>query len=73
MTAAVATAPAYAPTERSAGVLRRLFDRVVAARRMQVRRTVNTYLAGLDDATLAELGLNRAELRRSAVFPVSMI
>jgi hypothetical protein len=44
--------------------LRNAFNRVVEARERQVSRYVNGALSSLDNKTLAEMGLDRAELRR---------
>ena len=46
--------------------LRTAFDRVIEARERQVRGHVDAALLSLDDASLAALGRNRAELRRNA-------
>jgi hypothetical protein len=44
------------------GILRRAVARLVAAREAEARRRVNAHLLGLDDATLAALGYDRAVL-----------
>lgn len=52
-------------------LLRRVFDRMVAARQLQAKRYVNGYLVTLDDATLRQMGLNRADIEKqgTAQFP----
>jgi len=52
----------YARSAPPRGVLRRAAARLVAAREAEARRRVNSYLLGLDDATLASLGYDRAVL-----------
>ena len=44
------------------GVLRRPVARALASRQAQVRRTLNAYIAGLDDAMLATFGYDRRSL-----------
>ena len=44
--------------------LRTAFNRVIAARERQATRYVNGALLGLDDKTLASMGVTREELRR---------
>lgn len=46
------------------GLFARALDRVVDARMREAQRVVNGYLLTLDDQTLAELGHDRAALRR---------
>ncbi|MCB1489505.1 MAG: hypothetical protein KDJ88_18855 [Bauldia sp.] len=41
------------------GVVRRVLGRMIAAREERARQTVNAYLLGLDDATLAAFGYDR--------------
>jgi len=55
----------------SHGLMRRVYDRMVAGREREARRYVNGYLATLDDAALAELGYDRKSLDASgpALFP----
>ena len=47
------------------GLFSRALDRVVDARMRQAQHVVNGYLLTLDDQTLAELGHDRAALRRA--------
>ncbi len=53
-------------TTRSArkGLFSRALDRLIEARTREAQRVVNGYLLTLDDQTLAELGHDRAALRR---------
>lgn len=46
------------------GFFARALDRMVEARMREAQRVVNGYLLTLDDQTLAELGHDRAALRR---------
>lgn len=48
------------------GFFARALDRMVEARMREAQRVVNGYLLTLDDQTLAELGHDRAALRRVA-------
>ncbi len=52
-------------------LIRRIFDRMVAARELQAKRYVNGYLETLDDATLQQLGVTRADIKKqgTAQFP----
>jgi hypothetical protein len=47
------------------GVMKRAVARMIAAREAQAQRRVNTYLLGLDDASLAALGYDRGLLERA--------
>jgi hypothetical protein len=46
------------------GLFSRAYDRLIDARMREAQRVVNGYLLTLDDQTLAELGHDRASLRR---------
>jgi hypothetical protein len=46
------------------GLFARALDRLVESRMREAQRVVNGYLLTLDDQTLAELGHDRAALRR---------
>lgn len=50
--------------DRRPGILRRAFDRLVAARMAEAERTIAAHLLPLDDATLATRGFSRADLLR---------
>ena len=52
-------------SEKEAGLLGRIAQRMVAARQDQARRAVNSYLLSLDDETLARLGYRRDELEKT--------
>ena len=47
------------------GFFRRVVSALTEARALEARRQVNGYLLSLDDQTLAELGYNRAALKRN--------
>lgn len=49
-------------TDREAGLLSRIGQRIIAAREDRARRAVNAYLLSLDDATLEKLGYDRRTL-----------
>lgn len=63
---ATITANTYrvADTPAEKGFFARVLDRIVASRMRQADRAVAAYLLSLDDATLAKLGYERAELER---------
>lgn len=51
------------------GLFRRAVARMIAAREIQARRTVNAYLLSLDDSTLATFGYDRRALEETAHGP----
>ena len=50
---------------RKPGLFKRMFQAFVVSREREAQRYVNAYLRSLDDKTLADLGLDRAELVKS--------
>ena len=54
----------HARTTRK-GLFARALDRLLEARMREAQRVVNGYLLTLDDQSLAELGHDRASLRRA--------
>jgi hypothetical protein len=51
------------------GVPRHALARMIAAREIPARRTVNGYLLGLDDATFAAFGYERKSIERAGRGP----
>ena len=47
------------------GVMRRVLGRMISAREERARQSVNAYLLGLDDATLATFGYERKALEEA--------
>lgn len=47
------------------GIMRRALGRVLAAREARARQSVNAYLLGLDDATLATFGYDRKAIEEA--------
>ncbi|SDB39893.1 hypothetical protein [Bauldia litoralis] len=54
------------------GVLRRVLGRMMSAREERARQSINAYLLGLDDATLATFGYDRKAIEEagSGRFPL---
>ncbi len=71
MAHAATTGAGFAAAKGHKGAVRRAFDRIVAARELEAKRHINGFLASLDDATLAEYGYDRDDIKGSstASFP----